>query len=122
GKDPFTRLLGGEPGQNHQLLEKKNGLGNVDVRKRKYTVDPTTEYALISVFHSFPANLSSVMALSSSPYALPTYLSPPLLNILSLCLRSTFSAPVVLFYGIGPYYLLPQSNVNIRSLLTYTPL
>ncbi|GKA51001.1 hypothetical protein Tco_0744197 [Tanacetum coccineum] len=99
----------GEPRQNHQLLEKKNGLGNVDVRKRgsfdefneiEYTADPTTEYALISVFHSFPANLSSVMALSSSPYALPTYLSPPLLNILSLCLRSTFSAPVVLFYGI----------------------
>ncbi|GJT38814.1 hypothetical protein Tco_0938679 [Tanacetum coccineum] len=39
GKDPFTRLLGGEPGQNHQLLEKKNGLGNVDVRKCKVVVD-----------------------------------------------------------------------------------
>ncbi|GKA96129.1 basic 7S globulin 2-like protein [Tanacetum coccineum] len=73
----------------------------------QYTADPTAECALTSVFRSFPANLSSVMALSSSPYTLPTYLSPPLLKILSLCLRRTFSALGVLFYGIGPYYLLP---------------
>ncbi|KAL8199629.1 hypothetical protein R6Q57_013197 [Mikania cordata] len=32
------------------------------------------------------------------------------------------SAPGLLFFGTGPYYLLPQSNVDVRSYLTYTPL
>ncbi|KAI3803251.1 hypothetical protein L1987_31400 [Smallanthus sonchifolius] len=32
------------------------------------------------------------------------------------------SAPGVLFFGTGPYYLLPQSNVDVRSYLSYTPL
>nr|GEX04316.1 basic 7S globulin 2-like [Tanacetum cinerariifolium] len=60
------------------------------------------------------------MAFSSSPYALLAYLSPPPSKKLSSCLPNTLSAPGVLFYGIGPYYLLPKSNVDIRSLLTYT--
>nr|GEU49950.1 basic 7S globulin 2-like [Tanacetum cinerariifolium] len=36
--------------------------------------------------------------------------------------KSKSYAPGVLFTGTGPYYLLPQSNVDIRSLLSYTPL
>nr|GEU49951.1 basic 7S globulin 2-like [Tanacetum cinerariifolium] len=43
-------------------------------------------------------------------------------KIPALCLPSKSSAPGVLFTGTGPYYLLPQWNVDIRSLLSYTPL
>ncbi|GJX40543.1 basic 7S globulin-like protein [Tanacetum coccineum] len=88
----------------------------------QYGGNPNAACAPSSAFQAFPANVSGVMAFSSSPYALPAYLYQPLKKILALCLPSTLSARGVLFYGTGPYYLHPQSNVDIRSLLTYTPL
>ncbi|GJX40540.1 basic 7S globulin 2-like protein [Tanacetum coccineum] len=75
-----------------------------------------------SSFNSFPANVTGVMAFSTSPYALPAYLFQPLKKIVALCLPSTSSAPGVLFFGTGPYYLLPNSDVDVRSLLSYTSL
>ncbi|KAL6508831.1 hypothetical protein OROHE_021390 [Orobanche hederae] len=83
---------------------------------------PNAACAPPSLFQSFPANVTGVMALSSSPYAFPAYLYQPLKRIIALCLPSTLSAPGVLLYGNGPYYLLPQSDVDVRSLLSYTPL
>ncbi|KAI3803255.1 hypothetical protein L1987_31404 [Smallanthus sonchifolius] len=76
-----------------------------------------------SSFQSFPENVTGVMAFSSSPYAFPVSLDqPPLKRTFSLCFPSSTSAPGILFYGNGPYFLLPQSNVDVRTLLSYTPL
>ncbi|KAJ0697991.1 putative aspartic peptidase A1 family, aspartic peptidase domain superfamily, xylanase inhibitor [Helianthus annuus] len=83
---------------------------------------PFAACAPSSSIESFPANVSGAMALSSSRYAWPAFLYQPLSNILSLCLPSKPSAPGVMFFGEGPYYLLPQSNVDVRSYLSYTPL
>ncbi|CAH1412594.1 unnamed protein product [Lactuca virosa] len=75
-----------------------------------------------SMFESFPANVSGVMAFSSSRKALPALLFQPFNNTFALCLPSSLSAHGVMFFGSGPYYLLPKSDVDLRSLLSYTPL
>ncbi|XP_023752118.1 chitinase CLP [Lactuca sativa] len=87
-----------------------------------YGPSPNAACAPTSSFESFPVNVTGVMAFSSSPYALPAYLYQPLKKILALCLPSNSSAPGVLFFGNGPYSLLPHSDVDLRSLLSYTPL
>ncbi|KAJ0523322.1 putative aspartic peptidase A1 family, aspartic peptidase domain superfamily, xylanase inhibitor [Helianthus annuus] len=87
-----------------------------------YGAYPNAACAPSSSFQSFPANVTGVMALSSSPYALPAYLYDPLKRIIALCLPSNLSAPGIMLYGTGPYNLLPHSNVDIRSLLSHTPL
>ncbi|KAM0017657.1 putative aspartic peptidase A1 family, aspartic peptidase domain superfamily, xylanase inhibitor [Helianthus debilis subsp. tardiflorus] len=86
-----------------------------------YGAYPNAACAPSSTFASFPANVSGVMAFSTSPYAFPAYLYQPLKKSFALCLPSK-PAPGVLFYGTGPYYLFPQSNVDVRSYLSYTPL
>ncbi|KAL8235211.1 hypothetical protein R6Q59_021311 [Mikania micrantha] len=83
---------------------------------------PNAACANSSSFESFPANVNGVMAFSTSPYALPAYLFEPLKKTLALCLPSNSTAPGVLFVGSGPYYLLPSSDVDVRGLLSYTPL
>ncbi|KVI03290.1 basic 7S globulin 2-like [Cynara cardunculus var. scolymus] len=101
GRDVFTGLYGAYP--NAACLS-------------------SSSFAPSSSFGSFPENVTGVMAFSTSPYAFPAYLYQPLKKTLALCLPSTLSAPGVLFFGTGPYYLLPQSDVDVRSLLSYTPL
>nr|XP_043626156.1 chitinase CLP-like [Erigeron canadensis] len=80
--------------------------------------------ATSSTFQSFPATVTGVLAISTSAYAIPNYLYDPLKRSFALCLPSTASSstPGVLFFGGGPYYLLPQSDVDVRSYLSYTPL
>ncbi|KAI3675916.1 hypothetical protein L1987_85512 [Smallanthus sonchifolius] len=87
-----------------------------------YTTYPTAACAPPSTFDPFPSNVFGVIALSSSPYALPEYLRDPVERIIALCLPCTLYSPGVLFLGNGPYYLLPQSHVDVRSLLSYTVL
>ncbi|KAJ0881054.1 putative aspartic peptidase A1 family, aspartic peptidase domain superfamily, xylanase inhibitor [Helianthus annuus] len=87
-----------------------------------YGAYPNAACANSSSFESFPANVTGVMAFSSSPYAFPAYLFQPLKRSLALCLPSNSSTRGVLFFGSGPYYLLPNSDVDVRSLLSYTPL
>ncbi|XP_071742031.1 probable aspartic proteinase GIP2 [Rutidosis leptorrhynchoides] len=87
-----------------------------------YGANPNAACAPSSTFASFPKNINGVMAFSSSPCALPAYLYQPLKRSLALCLPSTLSSRGVLFFGSGPYYLLPQSDVDLRSYLSYTPL
>ncbi|GJX40541.1 basic 7S globulin 2-like protein [Tanacetum coccineum] len=76
-------------------------------------------------FKSFPANVTGVMALSTARYALPDsfrnymYEIP---KIIAICLPSRLSARGILFLGNGPYYFLPQSDVDVTSYLSYTPL
>ncbi|KAI3524024.1 hypothetical protein L1887_02624 [Cichorium endivia] len=74
-------------------------------------------------FESFPTNVTGVMAFSTSPYAVPaSFFQSQLKTSLAICLPSTTSSPGILFFGAGPFYLLPHSNIDVRSLLTYTPL
>ncbi|XP_076955887.1 putative aspartic proteinase GIP2 [Bidens hawaiensis] len=87
-----------------------------------YGANPNAACAPSSSFASFPSSVTGVMAFSSSPYALLAYLYQPLKRSLALCFPRTTSTPGVLFVGSGPYYFLPQSNVDIKSLLSYTPL
>lgn len=87
-----------------------------------YGAYPNAACAPSSSLQSFPANVTGVMALSSSPYALPARLVDPLKRVIGLCLPSNLSARGVLLYGDSPYYLLPQSTVDVRSYLSYTPL
>ncbi|KAK9078455.1 hypothetical protein SSX86_002512 [Deinandra increscens subsp. villosa] len=87
-----------------------------------YGAYPDVGCAPSSSFALFPANVTGVMAFSSSPYAFPAKLYQPLKKTLALCFPSNSSAPGVLFFGTGPYYLLPQSNVDVRTYLSYTPL
>nr|GEZ63135.1 basic 7S globulin-like [Tanacetum cinerariifolium] len=78
-----------------------------------------------SSFESFPTNVSGVMAMSTSHYALPEFLyqAETLMNrAIAFCLPSTTSAAGVLFYGNGPYYFTSHPDVDIRSFLSYTPL
>ncbi|KAK9078449.1 hypothetical protein SSX86_002506 [Deinandra increscens subsp. villosa] len=95
----------------------------IDAFNQLYAASPNAACTRApSSFESFPANVSGVMAFSSSRYALPSYLYQPLKKTLALCFPSKSSAPGVLFFGTGPYYLSPQSNVDVRSYLSYTPL
>ncbi|KAK1416990.1 hypothetical protein QVD17_26112 [Tagetes erecta] len=94
----------------------------VDYFNSHYGVYPNAACVPSSSLVSFPANVSGVMAFSTSHYALPIYLLSPLKNTLALCFPSNSTARGVLFFGTGPYYLLPQSNVDVRSYLSYTPL
>ncbi|KAJ9546581.1 hypothetical protein OSB04_019124 [Centaurea solstitialis] len=87
-----------------------------------YGVNPNAACAPSSSFGSFPKNVTGVMALSTSRHALPAYLFQPIKKLLALCLPSTVSAPGVLFFGTGPYYLPPQSDLDATTLLSYTPL
>nr|XP_043627018.1 gamma conglutin 1-like [Erigeron canadensis] len=89
-----------------------------------YHSNPTGLCAPSASFQSYPKDVTGVMTLSSSPYALPADLSSYNMfkKITALCLPSNSSAPGVFLYGAGPYYLLPNSSADIRSYLAYTPL
>ncbi|KAL4567657.1 hypothetical protein LXL04_023247 [Taraxacum kok-saghyz] len=87
-----------------------------------FRANPNAGCAPISMFDSFPENVTGVMAFSTSRYAFPAYLFQPFTKTLGICLPSLLSTQGVMFMGSGPYYLLPNSDVDIRSLLSYTPL
>ncbi|GKA33905.1 putative aspartic peptidase A1 family protein, partial [Tanacetum coccineum] len=87
-----------------------------------YGASLITGCAPSSAMVSFPKNVTGVMALSRSPYAYPAHLTGIRKNILALCLPSTTSARGVLLFGESPFYLLPHSDVDVTSLLSYTPL
>ncbi|KAJ0509042.1 putative aspartic peptidase A1 family, aspartic peptidase domain superfamily, xylanase inhibitor [Helianthus annuus] len=86
-----------------------------------YVTYPVTGSTAPSTFDPFPSNVLGVMALSSSPYALPAYLRNPINRIIALCLPSNISTTGVLFLGNGPYYI-DQSYVDAMGLLSYTML
>ncbi|KAD0371276.1 hypothetical protein E3N88_44364 [Mikania micrantha] len=85
-----------------------------------YGIYPNSACAPSSTFETFPKNVSGVLALSSSSHALPAYLFGSLERSFALCLPSAVSSNGVLFLGSSPYHL--QSEVDVRSLLSYTPL
>ncbi|KAJ0677311.1 putative aspartic peptidase A1 family, aspartic peptidase domain superfamily, xylanase inhibitor [Helianthus annuus] len=85
-------------------------------------VYPTSACAPSSAFESFPKNVSGVLAMSSSPHALPMNLFGVIQRSFALCLPTSASSPGVLILGSSPYYLDSHSDVDVRSFLSYTPL
>ncbi|XP_071742034.1 probable aspartic proteinase GIP2 [Rutidosis leptorrhynchoides] len=98
------------------MLRTSNGTNPID---STYGVTPDGA-CVPSTLESFPANVTGVLALSTSPFAFQSFINiNNVMSIISLCLPSTTSDPGVLFFGKGPYYF---QNVDIRSYLSYTPL
>ncbi|PWA85915.1 eukaryotic aspartyl protease family protein [Artemisia annua] len=113
---------------NADLFEMKTSDGK-SILSGVYRASVRGSCASRSSFQSFPKDVTGVMAFSSAPYALPASLglygeplSTKFKKITALCLPSNSSTPGVLFVGNGPYYLPPNLDVDIRSLLSYTPL
>nr|XP_043626166.1 chitinase CLP-like [Erigeron canadensis] len=109
---------------NYDYFKFVLGTGRNPSSYESFDATPIAVCAPSSSFESFPKDVTGVMPLSSSPYALPANLSSfgALKEITALCLPSTSSTPGVLFAGPGPYYFLPNSSVDIQSYLAYTPL
>ncbi|KAD4179664.1 hypothetical protein E3N88_28255 [Mikania micrantha] len=77
-----------------------------------------------SLLRSFPKGVHGVAAFSWSGLALPRQLSfPPLrADKFALCLPSSPLAQGVAFLGDGPFYFTPSPNLDLRTILSYTPL
>ncbi|CAK9137180.1 unnamed protein product [Ilex paraguariensis] len=81
--------------------------------------------APVSLLQSFPKGVLGVAGLAWAPLSLPSLfnlLSVGIKKKFAICLSSTSSAPGVIFFGYGPYYLLPPTNLDAASILSYTPL
>ncbi|KAJ0724584.1 putative aspartic peptidase A1 family, aspartic peptidase domain superfamily, xylanase inhibitor [Helianthus annuus] len=87
-----------------------------------FGVYPTSACAPSSAFESFPKDVSGVLAMSSSPHALPMNLYGVIQRSFALCLPTSASSRGVLILGSSPYYLDSHSDVDVRSFLSYTPL
>ncbi|KAK9076970.1 hypothetical protein SSX86_005305 [Deinandra increscens subsp. villosa] len=73
-----------------------------------------------SLLRSTPKNVHGVAAFSWSTLAFPRQLY--FTNKFALCLPSSSSAPGVTFIGDGPFYFTPSPNLDIRTVLSYTPM
>ncbi|CAL5416021.1 unnamed protein product [Camellia sinensis] len=81
--------------------------------------------APVSLFQSLPKGTVGLAGLSWPPLSLSSQFTPPFLGVakkFAICLPSAPLAPGVIFFGDGPYYLLPPTNLNAETLLSYTPL
>lgn len=81
--------------------------------------------ASLSLFKSLPRGVVGLASLSLAPLSLPSQFSPPFLGVsrkFAICLPSTSLGNGVVFFGDGPYNLLPPTNFDASSLLSYTPL
>lgn len=78
-----------------------------------------------SLLYSLPRGIVGLASLSWAPLALPAQFSPPFLGVsrkFAICLPSTSSGNGVVFFGDGPYNLLPLTKFDVSSLLSYTTL
>ncbi|KAK4425721.1 putative aspartic proteinase GIP2 [Sesamum alatum] len=69
-----------------------------------------------SLFNSLPRGIVGLASLSWAPLALPPQFSPPLLGVsrkFAMCLPSTSSGNGVIFFGDGPYNLLPPTKFSL---------
>ncbi|XP_071695395.1 chitinase CLP-like [Rutidosis leptorrhynchoides] len=121
--NPVTELCSQDlvPTYNEQLLFNYSNQGR-NVMIDLFSTYATTACASPSTFDAFPSNIFGVLSLSSSLFALQAQLHYPIEKILGLCLPSTLSVPGVMFLGDGPYYPSPKFNIDLKRLLSYTPL
>ncbi|XP_071740521.1 chitinase CLP-like [Rutidosis leptorrhynchoides] len=76
-----------------------------------------------SLLRSMPKGVTGVAAFSWSNLAFPRQLTyPKPTQQFALCLPTSASAPGVTFIGDGPFYFLPFPNLDIKSILSYTPM
>ncbi|OVA05509.1 Peptidase A1 [Macleaya cordata] len=74
---------------------------------------------------SLPLGVSGMAGLSRSLVSVSTQFLSPNLEIkrqFSICLPSTGSVPGVIFFGEGPFYMMPPTKSDVRTILSYTPL
>ncbi|XP_043698482.1 chitinase CLP [Telopea speciosissima] len=75
-----------------------------------------------SLLRSLPVGSLGMASLSQSPLSLTTQFSSQVKKKFSICLPSTTTAPGVLFFGEGPFYMLPPTPFDVTTILSYTPL
>ncbi|KAK9076955.1 hypothetical protein SSX86_005290 [Deinandra increscens subsp. villosa] len=76
-----------------------------------------------SLLSTLPKGVQGVAAFSWSTLAFPRQLAyPDVADKFALCLPSSSSAPGVTFLGDGPFYFTPSPNLDIRTILSYTPM
>ncbi|MCL7021524.1 hypothetical protein MKW94_016568 [Papaver nudicaule] len=78
-----------------------------------------------SLLNSLPAGVSGMAGLSRSPVSVSTLFMSRKLKIkkqFSVCLPGTDSAPGVMFFGDGPFRMVPPTPADVLSFLAYTPL
>ncbi|KAF5813482.1 putative aspartic peptidase A1 family, aspartic peptidase domain superfamily, xylanase inhibitor [Helianthus annuus] len=78
-----------------------------------------------SLLKSLPEGAHSVEAFSWSTLALPRQVQNIIPNVadkFALCLSSSSKAPGVTFLGEGPFYFTSFPNLDLRSILSYTPM
>ncbi|KAK1419871.1 hypothetical protein QVD17_29283 [Tagetes erecta] len=78
-----------------------------------------------SLLRSLPKNVNGVVALSWSSLAFPRQLSfPNVADKFAICLSSSSSvtATGVIFLGDGPFYFTQFPNLDLRTILSYTPM
>ncbi|XP_027120192.1 basic 7S globulin 2-like [Coffea eugenioides] len=78
-----------------------------------------------SLLKSLPKGAIGLAGISTAPLALVSQFTPSFLGLskkFAICLPDTDAAPGLVFFGDGPYNLLPPTNFDVASILTYTPL
>ncbi|KAI3705414.1 hypothetical protein L1987_75651 [Smallanthus sonchifolius] len=78
-----------------------------------------------SLLRSLPKDASGVAAFSWSNLAFPRQLQTLVHDMedkFALCLPSSSKAPGVTFLGDGPFYFTSFPNIDLRSILSYTPM
>ncbi|KAI3948743.1 hypothetical protein MKX01_022157 [Papaver californicum] len=77
------------------------------------------------LLNSLPVGVSGMAGLSRSLVSVSSQFMSAKLKIkkqFSVCLPSTDSAPGVMFFGDGPFRMVPPTPADIQSFLAYTPL
>ncbi|PWA64586.1 aspartic peptidase A1 family [Artemisia annua] len=76
-----------------------------------------------SVLKSFPKGVRGVAAFSWSTLAFPRQVYyPSVEDKFAICLANSSSALGVSFLGDGPFYFTTNPNLDLRALLSYTPM
>ncbi|KAJ4968339.1 hypothetical protein NE237_015040 [Protea cynaroides] len=75
-----------------------------------------------SLLRSLPTGALGMASLSQSQLSLTTQFSSEVKKQFSLCLPSTNATPGVLFFGVGPFYMMPPTPFDVTTILSYTPL
>ncbi|KAK9076958.1 hypothetical protein SSX86_005293 [Deinandra increscens subsp. villosa] len=76
-----------------------------------------------SLLRSLPKDVRGVASFSWSTFSFPRQVYfPSVADKFALCLPSSSSAPGVTFLGDGPFYFTPSPNLDIRTILSYTPM
>ncbi|KAM0016177.1 putative aspartic peptidase A1 family, aspartic peptidase domain superfamily, xylanase inhibitor [Helianthus debilis subsp. tardiflorus] len=88
-----------------------------------FGVELVVSCAPSSLLKSLPKGVDGVAAFSWSVLAFPRQVDKPYVaNKFVLCLPSSSKAPGVAFLGDGPFYFTSFPNLDLRSVLSYTPM